>query len=123
MEICSTCHKRATCHELCSEALSYADQDAGGGREIPGTDLSSSFDIDALPSTVSIFHSSPDHTYKREARAKVGDLGLSLKKEAAVMLLCSTDREYTIDEVEVITGVPKRQILYIGVKLGFGKSK
>ena len=122
MKLCNACHKWATCRELCSEALNYVNQDNVNG-EITGTDLSSAFDIDELSSTISIFRSSPDHTFKRQARGKVAELGLPLKKEAAIILLCSTDREYTLDEVEVVTGVPKKQILYLGAKMGFGKMK
>ncbi|MDD5007230.1 MAG: hypothetical protein PHU49_03630 [Syntrophorhabdaceae bacterium] len=120
---CETCPEAETCKLL---GVDTKHCPRNSGREIPLSDLTTVITIDEISDTAgSIFCSSPDHGFKRQARAKIPSLNLPLEKETALMLMACTDREYTFDEVSEVCHVPFRQLLYLsekaGLKKGFGK--
>lgn len=110
---CSTCSEEKSCKIIgdgkCPRAI---------GREIPFSVLSSADNIvDIAQPSSAIFCSSPDHSFKRSARAKVAISGLNLESIAALTLLSSTDYPFSILEVSEVVGLSERQLYYLKTKV------
>lgn len=112
---CSECPDKKACALLGEKNCPRLIGTEKYSKEIPFAALSTAIEIENLMQrSSSIYCGSMGHDVKREIRARAATMpGLRVKHIAAMVLLGSTDYNFTIGDIIDITGISERQIYYL----------